>query len=117
MTVAPRAGSPGPKHRLETVALASACGYVVRQMSKPVPTPATGIELKDFEHSLDELERLVARLEEGNLSLEETLGEFERGMRLHGQCQQALDLAQQRVELMLKNSDYRRSVPFDSEPP
>lgn len=86
-------------------------------MTTPTPAPLGGTDLKDFERSLDELEKLVARLEEGNLSLEETLGEFERGMLLHGQCQQALDLAQQRVELMLKNSDYQRSVPFDSETP
>ncbi|MDV7401709.1 exodeoxyribonuclease VII small subunit [Arthrospira platensis SPKY1] len=73
--------------------------------------------MKDFERSLDELERLVARLEEGNLSLEETISEFERGMLLHGQCQQALELAQQRVDLMLKGSDWRKSTPFDGELP
>ena len=83
----------------------------------PPSPPQAGIDLKGFEQSLDELEKLVARLEEGNLSLEETLGEFERGMRLHGQCQQALDQAQQRVELMLKSSGYQRSVPFDAETP
>lgn len=86
-------------------------------MAEPTaPTPAGG-ELKDFEQTLDELEKLVARLEEGNLSLEDTLSEFERGMLLHGRCQQALDQAQQRVQLMLKASDYQKSVPFDDQLP
>jgi exodeoxyribonuclease VII small subunit len=86
-------------------------------MNQTSPTIPSGTELKDFERSLDELEQLVARLEDGNLSLEETLSEFERGMRLHGHCQQALDAAQQRIELMLKSSDYQKSVPFDAETP
>ena len=86
-------------------------------MNSTAPEAPEGANLKDFERTLDELEQLVSRLEEGNLSLEETLTEFERGMRLHGHCQQALDLAQQRVELMLKASDYQKSVPFDDQTP
>jgi exodeoxyribonuclease VII small subunit len=86
-------------------------------MSQTPEAAHGGTDLKEFEHSLDELERLVARLEDGNLSLEETLSEFERGMRLHGQCQKALDVAQQRIELMLKSSDYQKAVPFDAETP
>ena len=50
----------------------------------------------DFEAALDELEKLVARMEEGDLPLEETLKLFERGMELTRQCQKALADAEQK---------------------
>lgn len=51
-----------------------------------------------FERALEEFEQLVARMEEGNLSLEESLKAYERGMTLSRQCQAALEDAQQRVQ-------------------
>ncbi len=82
----------------------------------PDSNPPSG-EIKDFEKSLDELEKLVSRLEQGDLTLEDTLAEFERGMLLHGRCQKALDEAQLRVDMLLKSSDFKKSVPFDPETP
>ncbi|HSE97994.1 MAG TPA: exodeoxyribonuclease VII small subunit [Blastocatellia bacterium] len=60
---------------------------------------------KSFEASLKELEEIVERLEAGDLPLEESLELFERGVRLSRDCQQRLDAAERRVEILLKNQD------------
>jgi len=58
----------------------------------------------DFEASLAQLEKLVARLESGELGLEESLKAFEEGVKLTRQCQETLNTAQQKVQqLMEKN--------------
>src|SRR5580765_332713 len=49
-----------------------------------------------FESTLAELEELVARMEAGNLPLEEAMRSFERGVQLTRECQAALQAAQQR---------------------
>ena len=68
-----------------------------------------------FEASLRELEALVEKMEQGELSLEESLQHFERGIQLTRSCQQALQDAEQKVELLLKKNDREEVVPFDSE--
>ncbi|MCK0165554.1 exodeoxyribonuclease VII small subunit [Marinobacter sp. S6332] len=61
--------------------------------------------IADFEKSLDELETLVRNLEQGELSLEQSLTAFERGVKLTRTCQQALKSAEQRVEQLVQNDD------------
>nr|WP_235200934.1 MULTISPECIES: exodeoxyribonuclease VII small subunit [Photorhabdus] len=56
-----------------------------------------------FESSLKELEQIVARLESGELALEEALSEFERGIQLARQGQQTLQQAEQRVQILLND--------------
>jgi len=60
-------------------------------------------EQKDFhfEEKLRELEKLVTRMEEGELGLEESLEAFEHGVGLVKQCQQALDRAEQKVRQLV----------------
>ncbi len=53
-----------------------------------------------FEQSLEKLEQLVERMEEGDLSLEDSLKTFEEGIKLTRQCQQALVKAEQKVKLL-----------------
>jgi exodeoxyribonuclease VII small subunit len=68
-------------------------------------TPKASTEkLPDFEQSLTELEALVARLEQGDVPLEEALKTFERGVALTRQCQTALRTAQQKVEVLLSRN-------------
>lgn len=55
---------------------------------------------RQFETSLAELEALVDRLEQGDLTLEESLAAFERGVGLTRACQRALDQAEQRVRIL-----------------
>lgn len=58
----------------------------------------------NFEESLSELETLVEEMEQGNLSLEESLSRFEKGISLTTECQQALQSAELKVqELVEKN--------------
>ncbi|MGN2245853.1 exodeoxyribonuclease VII small subunit [Frateuria sp. GZRR35] len=84
-------------------------------MAKPAPAPAETPSVADFEHSLDELEQLVARMEGGELSLDESLASFERGIGLYRHCQQALDRAELRVRLLLDPDAPDDAEPFESE--
>ncbi len=54
----------------------------------------------DFESALEELEGLVERMEEGELSLEESLKTYERGIELSRACQKSLDAAEQRLQIL-----------------
>jgi exodeoxyribonuclease VII small subunit len=77
--------------------------------------PAGSPPVVDFEHSLDELEQLVARMEGGELSLDESLASFERGIGLYRHCQQALDQAELRVRLLLDPDAPDTAEPFEPE--
>lgn len=60
-----------------------------------------------FEQSLVELEEIVKGMEKGDLSLEESLKAFERGVQLTRDCQTALKEAEQKVSLLVeKNGDF-----------
>ena len=61
------------------------------------PTP-------DFERALGELEATVDKLEQRDLSLKDALKHFERGVALTRDCQSALKLAEQKVEILLQKS-------------
>jgi exodeoxyribonuclease VII small subunit len=85
-------------------------------MATPSPAPTDAPSVADFEHSLDELEQLVERMEGGELSLDESLASFERGIGLYRHCQQALDQAELRVRLLLDPDAPDDAEPFESEP-
>jgi exodeoxyribonuclease VII small subunit len=68
--------------------------------------------LGTLEKSLEELEALVERLESGDLSLEQALAEFERGIKLTRECQTALKDAEQKVEILLRKTESAEPVPF-----
>ncbi|MFJ5482098.1 exodeoxyribonuclease VII small subunit [Pectobacterium actinidiae] len=56
-----------------------------------------------FESSLNELEKIVTRLESGELPLDDALNEFEHGIQLARQGQQKLQQAEQRVQILLSD--------------
>lgn len=58
-----------------------------------------------FEEALQQLQETVAQLESGDLSLEESLGLFERGQQLAAYCGQLLDNAQLRVETLTEDGE------------
>lgn len=58
----------------------------------------------NFEEALEELEALVTSMEEGELSLEESLQAFEKGIKLTRECQSALKKAEQKVQVLLDES-------------
>jgi exodeoxyribonuclease VII small subunit len=69
----------------------------------------------DFEQSLQELEQIVQQMEQGELSLEDSLKYFERGIELTRSCQATLRLAGQRVEQLLEKNGQFEIVPFDTQ--
>ncbi|UXD86270.1 exodeoxyribonuclease VII small subunit [Thalassolituus hydrocarboniclasticus] len=68
----------------------------------------------EFEAALTELEQLVVRMENGDLSLEDSLRAFEQGIGLTRQCQQALSAAEQRVQLLLEQNGQSVAQPFST---
>ena len=58
-----------------------------------------------FEDSLSSLEKIVSQLEEGDLPLEKSLELFEEGVRLSRKCQQKLESAERKIEILVKDSD------------
>lgn len=58
-----------------------------------------------FEVSLAELEKIVRRLEEGDLPLDESLELFEKGVRLSRECRERLNQAERRIEILLRDED------------
>jgi exodeoxyribonuclease VII small subunit len=66
----------------------------------------------NFETSLDELERVVKELEQGDLPLERSLELFETGMRLSADCKRLLEEAESRVEILTKRGSEMIAVPF-----
>ncbi|MCH2346695.1 MAG: exodeoxyribonuclease VII small subunit [Pseudomonadales bacterium] len=55
----------------------------------------------NFEQALENLEELVTAMEEGELSLEESLQAFEKGIKLTRECQSALKKAEQKVQVLI----------------
>ncbi len=58
-----------------------------------------------FEVSLADLEKIVRRLEEGDLPLDESLELFEKGVRLSRECRERLNQAERRIEILLRDED------------
>jgi len=70
----------------------------------------------NFEAALAELETLVSRMEDGDLSLEESLDAFENGIKLTRQCQQALQQAELKVQKLSQTEDGTPELqPLDTE--
>src|SRR2546423_6684912 len=72
---------------------------------------------KTFESSLEQLELIVRELEQGELPLERSLELFEQGVKLSRECQERLNQAQRRIEILMRDSQGRPSVRLDSDAP
>lgn len=62
-------------------------------------------EKKTFESSVAELEKIVAQLEGGDVTLDESLTLFERGIKLSKSCQKMLDEAEKKVSILMTTDD------------
>lgn len=60
---------------------------------------------KTFEQSISELEDIVSKLENGDVSLDESLELFEQGIKLSKNCQKILDTAEKKVSVLMANED------------
>lgn len=72
-------------------------------------------KVADFEHALEELETLVARMENGDMTLEEALSAYERGVKLYRQCQGALEAAELRVRQLGEPQAAATGEPLEPE--
>lgn len=70
-------------------------------------------EPADFEAALKELEGLVEKMEQGDLTLEASLAAFERGIQLTRTCQEALAQAEQKVEQLVNQGVQGQLTAFD----
>ncbi len=70
-------------------------------------------KLKDFEKSLQYLEKIVSNMESGELGLEESLEQFEKGIKLAKNCQDTLANAELRVEQLIEKNGLQQTVPFE----
>ncbi len=68
-----------------------------------------------FEDAIAELENIVDKLEKGQLSLDESLALFEKGIRLVRECNEKLKSAQQKVEKLIEENEGLRTEPFEVE--
>ena len=76
----------------------------------------TNAKPKTFETSLEELERIVRELEQGELTLEKSLELFEQGVKLSRECQERLTQAERRIEILMRDNQGRAAIrPFDPE--
>ncbi len=69
----------------------------------------------DFEKSLDKLNKLVEKMEQGNLPLEESLKNFETGVGLIRECQEALNNAEQKVKILTEKNGKETLETFDTD--
>jgi len=75
-------------------------------------------EIKDlsFEKAIEELEDIVDSLEEGGLSLEDSLDKFSRGIKLIKYCNEKLSETEKKIEVLIKEDDeLQKIVPFEEE--
>lgn len=84
-----------------------------RSSTKPAPAdrsadaPPTDASIKDFEAAIAELDGIVKRLEEGDLSLEQSLVLYERGVQLSRFCHSRLEDAERRIDLLTDRGELK----------
>ena len=69
--------------------------------------------LKQFEKAMQQLEKIVGQMESGELGLQESLEQFEKGIKLAKHCQDTLAGAELRVEQLIEKNGLAQTVPFE----
>jgi exodeoxyribonuclease VII small subunit len=75
---------------------------------------ASESSLGDFEKSLEQLEEIVSKMEQGQLSLEQSLSAFEEGVKLTRSCQDSLKSAEQRVSQLIQEGERLAEKPLNN---
>lgn len=88
--------------------------FTTRTDTRNIMSNSSENALNDFEHSLEELEAIVEKMERGELSLEQSLAAFEKGVKLTRDCQATLRKAEQRVHELLKENGELKEAPFSA---
>ena len=84
--------------------------------SSPRSRKNDGMAEAKFEEALAKLEEIVRKMEQGELTLDESLTSFEEGIRLARLCAGKLDEAERRIEILLKREGNLAVKPFNLEP-
>ena len=74
----------------------------------------TKIKAPNLETSLSEINSLIEQMEKGDLSLEQSLTQFERGITLIKHAQKILHTAEQKVQLLMKNNETEKLTPYEN---
>lgn len=69
----------------------------------------------DLEKSLNEITKLIEKMEHGDLTLEQSLEQFERGVTLIKHCQQVLNEAEQKVKLLMESNEQATLTPYEKD--
>lgn len=89
-----------------------------RKVGKRKARGEVPVEQLSLEECFAELQEIVERLEKGELSLDESLQLFERGMQLSRRCERELQKVERRIQLILENQSGETQLedfPFESE--
>lgn len=86
-------------------------------MARKTSPAAAPSPVADFESALESLERLVEQMERGDMSLEDALAAYERGVGLYRHCQNALEQAELRVNLLSDPAAPETAEPFRPDLP
>ena len=70
-------------------------------------------KLRDFEKTLQQLEKIVSKMESGELGLEDSLEQFEKGVKLAKACQDRLASAELRVTQLIEKNGLQQAVPLE----
>ena len=73
--------------------------------------------MPSFEECLDRLEKIVAQLEKGDVSLDQALQLFDEGMKLSTSCRKELEEAEGKVEILLKRNGKLQPEAFEAATP
>jgi exodeoxyribonuclease VII small subunit len=76
-------------------------------------SPPEGLEELGFEEALSRLEKIVDRMEQGDLELEQALTAFEEGVALTRRCAGQLEDAERRVEMLVREGEKWIARPFE----
>jgi exodeoxyribonuclease VII small subunit len=73
--------------------------------------------LPKLEESLAEITQLINKMEQGELTLEQSLSHFEHGIQLVKHCQKILEEAEQKVQILIKNNNQNVLTAYSEETP
>jgi exodeoxyribonuclease VII small subunit len=82
-------------------------------MTAKIKADAAEVRALTFEAALKELEGIVARLEQGQVDLEDSITLYERGQALRAHCESKLKAAESRLEKIVQNSGKLASEPVE----
>ena len=70
---------------------------------------------KSFEENMEELEKVVAELEKGDLNLDDSFSRFEQGIKISKECSKILEEAEQKITILVKKDDEMKEEDFQTK--